>query len=257
MQQITSSNNPKFKDAMQLHSARGRKKQNRIIIFGRREIERAIAVGIDPVQVFVADPTVSTTVDSSVVVQLTDDLFAKLNYGNRQDDMVMVADRPSTRLDKLELNNESMVLVVESIENPGNLGGILRSADGSGIQSVIVADPRTDLFHPNAIRNSSGAVFSVPTATGSNGEVMKRLHEAEFEIAVATPDATTELHQMQLTGKIAVVLGNEADGVSQGWTDAAKYRFRLPMLGVADSLNVSVTGAIVMYESLRQTREQK
>lgn len=256
MQKITSSSNPKYKDALQLHSARGRKKQNRIIIFGRREIGRAIASGIAPDQLFVADPEmdcfIGRGVDWSAVCHIPDDLFAKLNYGNRQDAMVMVADRPSTRLADLALNREAMVLVVESIENPGNLGGIFRSADGSGVDAVLVADPRTDVFHPNAIRNSSGAVFNVATATGSSAEVLTMLKEKGYRIAVATPEATSGLYHTQLSGKVAVVLGNEADGVSQIWKQRSDQNFKLPMLGVADSLNVSVTAAIVMYESLRQ-----
>lgn len=257
MQKITSSGNPKYKDALQLHGARGRKKQNRIIIFGRREIERAIASGVKPVQLFIADPAIDCQieggVDPSIVFQIPDDLFSKLNYGSRGDAMVMIADRPSTRLADLRLKNESLVLVVEAIENPGNLGGIFRSADGSGTQAVIVADPRTDIFHPNAIRNSSGAVFNVPTATGSSADVLAMLRDSNYRIAVATPEATADLHQVSLAQKVAVVLGNEAEGVSETWKQNTDQKFKLPMLGVADSLNVSVTAAIVMYESLRQT----
>lgn len=257
MQKITSSSNPKFKDAMQLHSSRGRKKQNRIIVFGRREIERAIASGVTPVQLFIAqsssDCRLDCPVDRSCVYQIPDELFAKLNYGNRQDQIVMVADRPTTRLSELSFNSNAMVMVVEAIENPGNLGGIMRSADGSGTQAVIVADPRTDVFHPNAIRNSSGAVFSIPSATGTTHEVLSMLRSKEFRIAVATPEAKTGFHQTDLSGPVAVVLGNEANGVSPAFKEAATQKFKLPMLGVADSLNVSVTAAIVMYESLRQS----
>lgn len=165
----------------------------------------------------------------------------------------MVADRPTTRLSQLSFNSNAMVMVVEAIENPGNLGGIMRSADGSGTQAVIVADPRTDVFHPNAIRNSSGAVFSIPSATGTTHEVLTMLRSKEFRIAVATPEAKTGFHQTDLSGPVAVVLGNEANGVSPAFKEAATQKFKLPMLGVADSLNVSVTAAIVMYESLRQS----
>ena len=251
MQRITSSDNPKFKDAMKLHSARGRKKQNRIIVFGRREIERALLSNIKPQQIFVAEESAAAGFDQGIVFQLPSELFEKINFGSRPDNVVMTADRPSTDLGEVIFAKRVLVTVVEAIEKPGNLGGILRSADASG-SAVIVANPMTDIFHPNSIRNSSGAAFGALTATGSNEEVMARLRTDGFRILVANPAATSDFHQVDLTGRTAVVLGNEANGVSQFWMDNADESFKLPMLGVADSLNVSVTAAIVMYESLRQ-----
>ncbi len=253
MQTISSPSNPRLKEAMQLHTARGRKKQNRIIIFGQREIDRAISAGIVPDQIFV--PPNSSAVegfDKTKIYQLAGPLFEKLNYGNRLDDAIMTAARPSTDLKGVNLKGPGLVAILEAIEKPGNLGGILRSADGSGVKAVIVADPLTDVFHPNSIRNSCGAAFNVPTAVGNSRQVIAALKSASKTILVATPDAEKNLHQVDLKSETAIVLGNEANGVSQQWIDAADERFRLPMLGVADSLNVSVTAAIVMYESLRQ-----
>lgn len=252
MQTISSPQNPKFKEALQLHTTRGRKKQNRIIIFGRREIDRAIDAGIAPDQIFVSQSSTTTSFESSKVFQLPDALFEKLNYGNRLDDAIMTATRPSTELKHLKLKKDGLITVVESIEKPGNLGGILRSADGSDAKAVIIADPLTDVFHPNSIRNSSGAAFSVPTAAATSGLVIETLKSAHTTILVASPDAEKNFYDVDLSGQAAIVLGNEAHGVSDRWRDAADDRFKLPMLGIADSLNVSVTAAIIMYESLRQ-----
>ena len=132
------------------------------------------------------------------------------------------------------------------------MGGILRSADGSGTQAVIVADPLTDVFHPNAIRNSSGASFSVPTAVGNTDDVITSLRSKGIRILVASLEAEKCFYDVDLTGQTAIVFGNEANGVSKRWTDASVESFRIPMLGVADSLNVSVTAAVVMYDALRQ-----
>ena len=255
MQPITSPQNPKYKEAMQLHTTRGRKKQNRIIVFGRREIDRAITSGVKPDQIFIPEGGVVTGFEKWDLFQLPEPLFEKLNYGNRCDQAIMTAVRPSTKLSDLEgltLPSKGLITVVEAIEKPGNLGGILRSADGSGTQAVIVADPLTDVFHPNAIRNSSGASFSVPTAVGSTDDVITLLRSRGIRILVASLEAEKSFYDVDLKGQTAIVFGNEANGVSERWKKATEESFRIPMQGVADSLNVSVTAAVVMYEALRQ-----
>lgn len=255
MQTITSPSNPRFKEALQLHTSRGRKKQNRIIVFGRREIDRAIGAGVVPDQIFVPSGSETTQFDDTKIYQLPEPLFQKLSYGNRIDDAIMTAPRPATDLKSLSLEGKAIVTVVEAIEKPGNLGGMLRSADGSGTEGVIVANPLTDVYHPNSIRNSSGAAFGIPIAVGSNEDVLTKLKSVGYRVLVASPDAEKNFYDVDLRGKTAIVLGNEAAGVSEFWTEAADGAFKIPMLGSADSLNVSVTAAIVMYEALRQRRQ--
>lgn len=240
---------------MQLHTARGRKKQNRIIVFGRREIDRAISAGITPEHIFVQPGPPTSLFDDAKIYQLPEPLFQKLSYGNRIDDAIMTAVRPTTDLKDLNLESVVFVTVAEAIEKPGNLGGILRSADGSGVDSVIVANPLTDVYHPNSIRNSSGAAFDIPIAVDSNDKVLEKLRSSGFRILVASPDAEKNFFDVDLRGKTAIVVGNEAAGVSDFWSAAADGAFKIPMLGTADSLNVSVTAAVVMYESLRQRRQ--
>lgn len=252
MQTITSPSNPRFKEALQLHTARGRKKQNRIIVFGRREIDRAVAHGITPDEIFIQSGSENAPFDDQRIYQLPEKLFQKLSYGDRIDDAIMTATRPSTDLENFNVQGDGIIVVIESIEKPGNLGGIIRSADGSGVDGVIVANPLTDVYHPNSIRNSSGATFGVPIAVDKNENVLAKLKSEGFRILVASPVAAANFYDVDLGGTTAIAFGNEAKGVSKFWSQAADEAFNIPMQGVADSLNVSVTAAIVMYESLRQ-----
>jgi TrmH family RNA methyltransferase len=272
MQPITSSNSKRYKDALQLHRSRGRKKQNRIIVFGWREVLRAITSGVQPQELFLCEDaslgeqiqklrTLLADHDTSEedrLYLLAAPLFQSLSYGDRNNGVIMTAGRPDTELTSLgekivDSQQDSLIVVCERLENPGNLGGLIRSADGSAAAAVIVADALTDAFHPNAIRNSAGAVFRTPVATASAVQIQKWLLERDYRVLIATPDADDAFFAKNLTGRCAIVLGNEAAGVSERWRQLdAVEPFQLPMLGVADSLNVSVTGAILMYESLRQ-----
>ena len=272
MQSITSPSSKRFKDAMQLHRARGRKKQNRIVVFGAREVARAIDAGVVVDELFVRkhdEPSsyyreIESKLDRHVVetklFELTDKLFDDLAFGDRNCGVIMTAARPSTDLVVLEKNAggspaaaEQFVVVCERIEKPGNLGGIIRSADASAAM-VLVADVMTDVFHPNSIRNSAGAVFNVPVATASCQEIWDWLSQRGYRILVAMPDAKVCYFETELTGQCAVVLGNEAAGVSPYWRNNNVEPVRIPMLGIADSLNVSVTGALLMYEAHRQSQ---
>jgi TrmH family RNA methyltransferase len=270
MQPITSSNSKRYKDALQLHRSRGRKKQDRIIVFGWREVLRAIESGVQAEEVFLCDGRAQPERPEelrSLLAKKTDgddclyllaaELFESLSYGDRPDGVIMTARRPSTELAALEMKMDgsgpdSLIVVCEGLENPGNLGGLVRSADGSGAAAVVVADALTDAFHPNAIRNSAGAVFRTPIATASVIDIQAWLIERKYKILVATPDAEDAFFDKDLTGRSAIVLGNESAGVSEQWRLDSVEPFRLPMLGIADSLNVSVTGAILMYEAMRQ-----
>ena len=274
MQSITSHSSKRFKDALQLHRARGRKKQGRIIVFGAREVARALDAGVVVDELFVRNSQESSApyreieskLDRHVVetkrFELTGKLFDALAFGDRNCGVIMTAARPSTDLVVLEeyvaLRTDTVgrfAVVCERIEKPGNLGGIIRSADASGAM-VLVADVMTDVFHPNSIRNSAGAVFNVPVATASCGEIWDWLNQRGYRVLVATPDAKACYFEMALTGPCAVVLGNEAAGVSQFWRNNNVEPVRVPMLGIADSLNVSVTGALLMYEAHRQSQSR-
>jgi TrmH family RNA methyltransferase len=261
MEQITSQHNVRFKNAMRLHTSRGRQKQQRIIVFGRREIERALEAGIQFEECLMdgsAELAEFQTIRNRLASQrclfftLDEKLFTRLAYGNRGDGVIGIAPRPVTELGRLDIPSDTFVVVLESLEKPGNLGAIARSADGAGAGAVMLAEPKTDIFHPNAIRASVSTVFSLPIATATSHEVNQWLLENDFQVFLMTPEATESLFDCELPRKTAFVFGNEAVGLSTIWRQSAHQPIRLPMLGIGDSLNVSVTASLAMYEARRQ-----
>jgi len=179
-------------------------------------------------------------------------VFAKLAFGERAEGLVAVVRTPSMSLDTVVLPTEPLVVVIEGVEKPGNVGAVLRSADGAGVSAVVAASPRTDLFNPNAIRASAGTVFTVPLAAADTPDVLAWLRTGGLRIVATRVDAGRLYTEVDLTGPVALVLGAEADGLTDAWTADDIETVRLPMLGVADSLNVSVTAAILAYEARRQ-----
>ena len=185
-------------------------------------------------------------------MELGRDAFEKLAYGDRLDGVVAVAETPPRTLDELILPPEPLIGVVEGVEKPGNLGAILRSADGAGVNAIVVADTATDLFNPNIIRASIGTVFAVPVAVASSGDVLPWLKAHGIAIVAARVDGSVDYVDADYTGAVAIALGSEARGLSDAWGELARQSVKLPMLGVADSLNVSATAAVLFYEARRQ-----
>jgi RNA methyltransferase, TrmH family len=261
---ITSTANPRLKAALRLRGRRERDRLKLTLIDGVRETARALAAGADLREVFVADEEchdddcrllIEALERASVPrVALGREAFSRLAYGDRLDGVVAVAATPLRRLNELPLSDEPLVAVVEGVEKPGNLGAILRTADGAGFSAVVVAAPGTDLFNPNVIRASVGTVFSVPVCVTSTGEVLEWLAERRFRIVAARVDGSTDYFDADLRGPVAIALGSEARGLSDAWAELAQVSVRVPMLGVADSLNVSATAAVLFYEALRQRR---
>jgi TrmH family RNA methyltransferase len=147
---------------------------------------------------------------------------------------------------------EPLVVVLEAVEKPGNLGAVARTADGAGVDAILVADPRCDLFNPNAIRASLGTLFAVPLARAAADDARDWLLAHGLRVVAARVDGATALAEADLRGAVAIVLGSEASGLSQAWTGPSVEAVRLPMLGVADSLNVSAAAAVLLYEARRQ-----
>ena len=270
MESIHSHQNPRIKKLVRLHSSRGRQKQNRIAIFGSREILRAIKSGVEPTELFICEeliqPKLITEIQScvpsfdSVALSVTAELFDKICFGDRADGIVMTASRPEQSLKDLFGDSDSrapIIAVVESIEKPGNLGAILRSADGAGLDGLIVADPLTDWFHPNTIRSSLGTCFSIRGGVSDSESLQQRLVDDGFQVIVASLQGATGFYDFDLTRKTAIVLGNEAKGVSSSWKREEFHAAKLPMLGIADSLNVSAAAATMFYEARRQRLKTK
>jgi TrmH family RNA methyltransferase len=176
----------------------------------------------------------------------------RLCFGERAEGLLAVGVTPPRPLDELKLPERPLVAVLEGIEKPGNVGAILRSADGAGVDAMIVADPATDLFNPHAIRASLGTVFTVPTAAASSAEAAAWLRARRLPIFAARVEAAVPYAQVDFCRGAAIVLGSEAAGLSGVWSGTDVTAVSLPMRGAADSLNVSAAAAVLFYEALRQ-----
>ena len=262
MATITSLQNARVKDAIRLRDRRHREKQQRIVIDGFRELARAIRSGIAMLEVFVCEPLLGeertaelTTMlagSPAGILPVTEQVFQKLAFGNRAEGVLGVAEMPRPSLDDLRLPESPLVAVLERVEKPGNVGAVLRSADGAGVSALIVADAATDLYNPNAIRASLGTIFTMPVCSATTAETLEWLRKNEMAIFATRVDGSLPYTEVDYRGPAAVVLGSEADGLSPEWAADDVTAVNVPMLGVADSLNVSATAAVLFYEALRQ-----
>ena len=262
---VSSRQNPRFKAALALRDARDRRQQGRILVDGAREIGRALDANVGLVEAWVAPDRVRTAAagrllprlaTAAEVVETTPELLARLAYGERDEGIVAVFEMPPTSLEHIatDLPESALIAVVEGVEKPGNLGALLRSADGAGVDAVIAADPVGDVWNPNAIRASVGTIFSLPLAVCSADEALAFLRRREVTVAAAWVDGATEYDRVDLTGPVALVVGAESSGLTAAWSAADVLRVSIPMLGLADSLNVSASAAILFYEARRQRR---
>ena len=259
---IESSHNPRFRAALALREARDRRRTGRILVDGGREIGRALAAGVRPVELWVApervrDPDADAALHAAEaggvpMVPASPELLARLAFGDRDDGLVLVAHAPSTDLADLRLPGDALVGVVEAVEKPGNLGAILRSADGAGLDALIVADPRTDPWNPNAIRASLGTIFRVPLAVCCSDAAIAFLRAQGIRMIAARVDGSLPYTDVDLTGALGIVLGSESDGLTATWHGEDVSAVHIPREGIADSLNVSASAAILFYEARRQ-----
>ncbi len=262
---ITSLQNPRIKDAVRLRDGKHRRLQRRILIDGARELARAIAAGVRMREVFVCDELCEgRDVQAALallpgcggkVLHVGANVFEKLAFGHRSEGLLGVAETPNISLDGLTLPDNPLVAVLEGVEKPGNIGAVLRSADGAGVSAVIVADPAADLYNPNAIRASLGTIFTVPVCEAPSAKALAWLLARDMKIVAARVDGAKPYTEVDFRGPTALVLGSEAAGLSSIWLTAEATAVRLPMLGAADSLNISAAAAVLFYEARRQ-REQ-
>jgi RNA methyltransferase, TrmH family len=259
---LTSLANPRVKAAAALRERRERERTGLTLVDGARELRRALEAGAEVVEAFVCEPLLAGP-DARAALDLlrsrgiathaaSEAVFAKLAFGERAEGLVGVVRIPSLGLSDLSLPEDPLVAVIESVEKPGNVGAVLRSADGAGADAVVAASPRTDVFNPNAIRASAGTVFTVGIAAAPTAEVIVWLRERGLRIVAARVEAERLYTAADLTGPLAIVLGAEAEGLTDAWTADDIEAVRLPMLGAADSLNVSVSAAVLLYEARRQ-----
>ena len=271
---ITSLTNPKVKAAVKLRDRHGRAEQGRIVIDGSREIARAIDGGVRIAELFVCEQLVEAEQEELVQravaagaqqIDVTRPVMEKLAFGQRVEGMLAIADTPPRSLADLgrvfNLPREEsgqvtslphVIAVLEGVEKPGNVGAVLRTADAAGISALIVADGGTDLFNPNAIRASLGAIFTLPVCAASSAETLTWLRNHQLRIVAACIDGSTRYTEIDFRLPTAIVLGSEAGGLSPLWRGDDITAVSLPMLGRVDSLNLSATAAVLFYEALRQ-----
>ena len=259
---LASPSNPRIKAAARLRERRERDKSRLTLVDGARELRRALEAGVEVVEAFICEPLVAgedarAALDelrsrNVAVTTTTEAAFAKLAFGDRAEGLVAVVRAPSLALADLTLPEDPLIVVIEGVEKPGNLGAVLRSADGAGVDALIAASPLTDLANPNVIRASAGTIFTVPIAAAPTDEVLRWLRDRRIRIVAARVDATEIYTDLDLAGSVAIVLGSEVEGLTEAWLGPDIEAVHLPMLGVADSLNVSVTAAILVYEARRQ-----
>jgi TrmH family RNA methyltransferase len=267
---LGSIHNPRVRAALDLRQPRERRRRGLMLIDGAREIGRAVGSGVEVVEAFVAQELVEVAgpeaaeaaaavrAAGAAIVPVTGELLGRMAFGDRADGVLVVAHIPEASLEVLGVSipAEPLLLVLESVEKPGNLGAVLRTADGAGVDGVIVADPRTDPWNPNVIRASLGTVFAIPLAVTDAVSARVWLAERGVRIVAAVVDAPSLYTDTDLGGAVAIALGSEAGGLTDAWRDDAVTPVRIPMLGIADSLNVSVTAAILTYEARRQRDRQ-
>lgn len=261
---ITSLQNPRIKDLVRLRDRHGRDRDQKVLIEGYRELLRALNAGY-PVQELYVCPALFQGVNEPALIErfrqagtevfeTSEPVFCKVAYRDRPEGLLGVGPQRHRRLADLDLATTPppLLLIAEAIEKPGNLGTMLRSADATGVSALILCDPRTDVFNPNVVRASTGNLFTVPVAEADPAETILWLRERHVRLLAASPHARQRFTDVDLTGPVAIVVGTEQFGLSERWVNASDLPVRIPMLGVADSLNVATATALLLYEAVRQ-----
>jgi RNA methyltransferase, TrmH family len=259
---ITSTQNDTVKRLVRLRDRRPRDDAGRFLIEGFRELGRAVEHGVVIETLYVCpdlflgpnEPALIQACRSAgaTIVEMTEAPFRKASYRDRPEGLLAEARQFDTGLDRLDLTGEPLLLVIEAIEKPGNLGTMLRTADAAGCRAVIVCDPTTDPFNPNVVRASLGTLFTVPLAVCATEEAITVLADRRIRTVATTPDTDTLLYDVDLTGPVALVVGSEQYGLSPRWLTAADHTARIPMAGSADSLNAAMAAAVSVFEAVRQ-----
>ena len=263
--EITSLQNPRIKKAVGLRDRRDRDKSGLFLIEGYRELLRAAENGRKIQELYICPELFLGSNEEKLIRSFSKDVeifrcsssvFHKISYRDRPDGLVAVA--PQKHLTLIDLDNllrdkkSPFLVVAEAIEKPGNLGTILRSCDAVGVDALILCDRCTDIHNPNVVRASVGTLFTVPVVEAEGEETLKWLRARKIQVLAATPSADMEFTQANLKGPLAIAVGTEQYGLSDHWMKQADLQVRIPMLGVADSLNVATATTVLLYEALRQ-----
>ena len=256
MKQITSSQNPYIKSLIQLQEkAKARKQSGTFLIEGMREIELAIKGNYEIETILFVPELISNNEITKLTnnpIEISKEVYQKLAYRDTTEGILAVAKIKSLQLSDLKLPENPLILVMEAIEKPGNIGAVLRTCDAAKVDAVIIANPKTDLYNPNIVRSSVGCLFTNQIATGTTEEVIDFLIKTNINFYSATLQNATFYYTQDYTTPTALVVGTEATGLSQLWREKATQNIIIPMQGEIDSINVSVAAAILIFEAKRQ-----
>jgi RNA methyltransferase, TrmH family len=261
MLEITSTQNPKIKEAVNLRDARERKRTGKMIVEGEREISLALKAGIVPEALFYSAELRTrgtgmpfSGISEDRVFAVPDNIFKKISARENPDGLLMIAAQPRIELEDLKLSANPLIIVLEAVEKPGNLGAVMRTADAAGADAVIIADPKCDIYNPNAVRASQGTIFTVPVIASDSKKVLEYLEKKNINIYSASLlERAIDYARADFKCPSALVFGTEAEGLSEFWLKAGQA-IKIPMRGKIDSLNVSVTAGIIIFEALRQRK---
>lgn len=253
---ISSPQNPRIKHLMLLQQrAQTRRTEQRIVVEGFRELSHCIKAGFNIETIFLC-PAIFTSkqlpTHNAELIEVTQQVYEKIAYRGSTEGVIAIVEPHHLELKDIELGDDPLIVVLEGVEKPGNLGAVMRSADAAQATAVIVCDPLTDLYNPNLIRSSLGAIFTVPCVACSSLECIKFLKENNIKILTAQLQDSKLYYDTPMRGATAIVMGTESTGLTQAWRDAATAHIRIPMRGELDSLNVSVSAAILLFEAVRQ-----
>lgn len=259
---ITSSQNPKIKLIKRLEKNSVRREEGLFVLEGIRELCLAVRAGYELTQVFVCEEALTTVTDydpMQAIVESGAELFhvsravyADVAYREGTEGVIALAKPKQHTLTQLVLKENPLLLVIEGVEKPGNLGAMLRTADAAGVDAVIICDAKTDLYNPNVIRSSIGTVFTNQIAVCESGAAIAFLQQKNIATYAAELTAKGFHHEQNFAQPTAIVVGTEASGLGREWMKAATTHIKIPMLGKIDSLNVSVSAAVLLYEAVRQ-----
>ena len=257
---ISSPQNPKIKQLLQLQQKSSeRRKTGLFVVEGRRELQHCIEAGHRVNSVFVCPELTGSALpclpEPAETYEVTPQVYEKMAYRGSTEGLVATVEARQLTLADLQLGEQPLIVVLESVEKPGNLGAVLRSADAAQADAVVVCDPLTDLYNPNLIRSSIGAVFTVPCVACTSEACISFLQQRGISILTAQLQDSRLYYDTPMTGPTAIVMGTESTGLTQQWRQAATAHIRIPMLGRLDSLNVSVSAAILLFEAVRQRQQ--
>ncbi len=255
---ITSTQNPKVKSLLALEKPRERRKQQLFIIEGRKEISMAIEAGYKIGNLFFCDEIVDVAdipaqlKDEKLLIPVSKEVFDKIAVREGTGGMIAVAEMRVHALDQIQLSKNPLLLILEGVEKPGNLGAILRTADAANVDAVVICDTQTDFYNPNVIRSSLGCVFTKQVAAATSEETIAWLNKNNIAIYCTYLQASQLYHTIDYQKPSAIVMGTEATGLTDVWVKQANANIIIPMLGKIDSMNVSTAAAVVVFEARRQ-----